>query len=478
MEFWSIDRQALPPAFDSYSDEQKSAYLELKYGDMKDRSSADRYDYLSRQNFPSMTIDFLESYFNDLFQEYFQFYEGQYRLKDAAFSGCSQLSAIHLPDGLEKIGKYAFSECVQLSSIELPKNLREMGAGVFGNCHHLSSIHLPDGLERIGDSAFWRCSHLSAIQLPKNLQEIGPWAFSQCSNLSAIHLPDGLEKIGKYAFSECVQLSSIELPKNLQEIGPSAFSGCSQLSAIHLPDGLERIGDSAFWRCSHLSSIQLPKNLQEIGPSAFWGCTHLKYVIYLGDEQNIIQYFHTVHLSVTIVGQDDLPELFKDWDRSDQSIYIDLKYTWSDQSPQEQLASLKKHYKEASFLYKPFFIKQFIKLQELAVSELKLKDKVQRDVCEEVIKYLPTANVYCFFSSSKDPNIFVNSISEDPSLRAMESQRRVVSSRSSLFCMNKIVDTQYNDVATVYWTVKFEYKRLTERRKSYVTQNNTIRTRV
>ena len=97
-------------------------------------------------------------------------------LGDRAFSGCSSLSAIELPAGLESLGNYAFLYCSSLSAIELPAGLKSLGNSAFQGCSSLSAIELPAGLESLGHRAFAGCSSLSAIELPAGLTDIGDGA--------------------------------------------------------------------------------------------------------------------------------------------------------------------------------------------------------------------------------------------------------------------------------------------------------------
>ena len=65
---------------------------------------------------------------------------------DGAFSGCSELTSITLPEGLTSIGGSAFRNCRGLTYITLPDGLTSIGDGAFYYCNSLTSITLPDGL--------------------------------------------------------------------------------------------------------------------------------------------------------------------------------------------------------------------------------------------------------------------------------------------------------------------------------------------
>ena len=72
----------------------------------------------------------------------------------SAFYGCTNLTAITLPDGLTSIGGYAFSDCTNLTTITLPDGLTTIGTEAFYLCESLETMQLPDRVTSIGDFAF------------------------------------------------------------------------------------------------------------------------------------------------------------------------------------------------------------------------------------------------------------------------------------------------------------------------------------
>ena len=51
-----------------------------------------------------------------------------------AFSGCSGLTSITIPNSVTSIGHYAFEGCTGLTSITIPNSVTYIGQYVFGNC--------------------------------------------------------------------------------------------------------------------------------------------------------------------------------------------------------------------------------------------------------------------------------------------------------------------------------------------------------
>ena len=84
------------------------------------------------------------------------------------------------------IGPYAFSDCSKLTSIIIPDGVTSIGYDAFGDCSSLTSIEVPDGVTNIGDFAFGSCSSLESITIPDSVTSIGYYAFNHCSSLTSI----------------------------------------------------------------------------------------------------------------------------------------------------------------------------------------------------------------------------------------------------------------------------------------------------
>ena len=61
------------------------------------------------------------------------------------------------------IGNYAFSNCSSLTSITIPNSVTRINNSMFYNCSSLTSITIPNSVTSIGDSVFRGCTKL--IQL-------------------------------------------------------------------------------------------------------------------------------------------------------------------------------------------------------------------------------------------------------------------------------------------------------------------------
>ena len=237
-----------------------------------------------------------------------------------AFSGCSSLTSIEIPNSVTSIGSSAFSGCSSLTAVEIPNSVTSIGESAFLGCSSLTAVEIPNSVTSIGNYAFRGCSSLTAVEIPNSVTSIGYSAFEDCSNLSQLVIGNGQEtltiqsntfsscpittlylgrnvndyvnfksletltigssvtSIGDEAFYGCSSLTDIQIPNSVTSIGDEAFSGCSGLTAIEIPNSVTSIGDSAFEDCSGLTAIQIPSSVTSIGESAFRECSKLTAV--------------------------------------------------------------------------------------------------------------------------------------------------------------------------------------------------------
>ncbi len=203
-------------------------------------------------------------------------------IEKSAFSRCSGLTSITIPNSVTSIGESAFSRCSGLTSITIPNSVTSIGEFAFSRCSGLTSITIPNSVTSIGEFAFNDCSGLSSITIPNSVTSIEGYTFGGCTGLISITIPNSVTSIGSSAFDGCSGLTSITIPNSVTSIGSFAFDGCSGLTSITISNSVTSIRKNAFNGCSGLTSITIPNSVMSIGESAFADCS-LQIVTFISD---------------------------------------------------------------------------------------------------------------------------------------------------------------------------------------------------
>lgn len=190
---------------------------------------------------------------------------------------------------VKTIGTSAFSTCSEITKITLPETITGIGKNAFMSCTGLESINLPDGLTRIEQWAFCACHKLKDVTFPSKLTYIGGLAFQECTSLQTVDIPGSCNLIDTSAFWNCTGITNITLHEGLETVGDNAFGGCSGITEIRLPDSVRKLGGYAFKDCTELEKIMLNQGLEEIGLGVFKGCGKLTGTIILPDSVTTIR---------------------------------------------------------------------------------------------------------------------------------------------------------------------------------------------
>ena len=252
------------------------------------------------------------------------------RIGDFAFSGCSALTSVTIPNSVTSIGSSAFQDCYALSHIRCEATTPPTLGGDFFYGTNFQVVFVPTGTATAYANA-WGNNYTyidSETEITVHVETAGQLAaaivaqgatparvtkltvtgtlnetdyniiknnmpllysldlsgisnttlpneaFYQKRTLLSIALPNGLTGIPYRAFAGC-RLTTVTIPNSVTSIGSFAFDECSALTSITIPNSVTSIGFSAFSDCTSLTSVTIPNSVTSIENYAFSRCSAL-----------------------------------------------------------------------------------------------------------------------------------------------------------------------------------------------------------
>ena len=217
-------------------------------------------------------------------------------IESNAFKGCSSLkyntydNALYLGNdnnpylALVKVKKPSITSCI------IHKDTRFICYCAFSDCSSLTKIVIPNGVTSIGGSAFSKCSSLTEIVIPDSVTSIGGYAFNSCSSLTEIVIPNGVTSIGSFAFYKCSSLkyniydNALYLGNDNNPYFALVKDKNRSIKSCIIHKDTRLICHYAFSTCSSLTEIVIPNSVTSIGNYAFDGCKKLESIQFLGSE--------------------------------------------------------------------------------------------------------------------------------------------------------------------------------------------------
>ena len=136
----------------------------------------------------------------------------------------------------------AFSNCTALQEVTLPDDMKVIGTGAFFGCAALTTVNLSQ-VTWINLNAFWECTSLETLAL-NNVTAIGREAFYGCTGLETLKIPK-CTQFGNYIVTGCKALTRIEATAAGDFVDISYGTSSIERSAVfHNRDG--HTGDNAF----------------------------------------------------------------------------------------------------------------------------------------------------------------------------------------------------------------------------------------
>ena len=244
---------------------------------------------------------------------------------NSAFSRCSGLTSVTIPNSVISIGSDAFYCCSGLTSVTIPNSVISIGSAAFSGCSGLTSMTIPNSVSIINDKTFSNCSGMTSLTIPNSVVYIGDDAFGRCIGLTSIISEIKKPFMMSYVFESpnwsIYNTAILTVPagtksayqstpgwnefKNIVEAGSSnetsftiddisyqtngtgtvkVTSANKSLASISIPSSVSynglsysvtAIGDYAFKGFGGITSVTLPSSITHIGEESFYNCSGL-----------------------------------------------------------------------------------------------------------------------------------------------------------------------------------------------------------
>ncbi|MGM9825309.1 MAG: leucine-rich repeat domain-containing protein [Paludibacteraceae bacterium] len=151
-------------------------------------------------------------------------------IESEAFSFCSTLTSITIPNSITSIKLVAFANCKSLISM-----IVESGNTMYDSRNNCNAI-----IETATNTLIAGCQ---STTIPNSVTSIGEYAFYMCSSLTSITIPESVSSLESYAFYECSNLADIYCYATtppvckLETCEGNIFKGVNKHCRIHVPAG-------------------------------------------------------------------------------------------------------------------------------------------------------------------------------------------------------------------------------------------------
>ena len=259
-------------------------------------------------------------------------------ISSSAFSACTELSGITIPESVTNIGLKAFNDCSNMRRIMFPINALELAklqtennvsqnnwGTVEGESSSTSIVYQSNDINHgsathmtmtvVGPIEFsfdWKVSsesncdelrwYLDAVEKSAISGTGGDWQTITCSIPAGEHAikweyrKDGsvdkgedcgwvrlkkepIESMLSNIFPDSyAAITNIVITDNPTKITSHFFDGCASLESFEIPSSVTQIGNRAFANCTNLKSVFITGDINDVGQDAFLNCPNLTVI--------------------------------------------------------------------------------------------------------------------------------------------------------------------------------------------------------
>ena len=207
-------------------------------------------------------------------------------IESTAFTACTGLTSLTIPDSVTTIGSYAFQNCFSLTEVRLSASLTVLEDGTFSRCESLTTLEIPAMVSSIADSAFEECAALTSFTVAE-----GNPVFAAVDGVLYEKLTEAARKLAAYPAAKTDP--SVTIPADVTQIAAGAFSAAASLASIQVETGnpvfyaqdgvlFQQDGGTAILHSYPQgktdTSYTVPEGVTVIGDNAFYNNSALTHV--------------------------------------------------------------------------------------------------------------------------------------------------------------------------------------------------------
>ena len=162
-------------------------------------------------------------------------------IDNRAFFGCHSLESIVMEGDVQaqiNINIYLIRKKHQMSKLsiinmnKLMHSLRIIGSGAFSCCTSLENIDIPNSVKKIEHETFSNCISLKNVKIPNSVKKIDFEVFNNCQSLETISIPSSVTSFGTKIFNGCKSLKHVNIFDPIAKITNNIFFGSYPLVRI------------------------------------------------------------------------------------------------------------------------------------------------------------------------------------------------------------------------------------------------------
>lgn len=198
-------------------------------------------------------------------------------IEEKAFNMC-RLTAIEIPESVNRIGKNAFYQAQLLTSVVWNARQCKLDDAPFGALPDgVTSIRFGSSVEEIPSGLCSWSLKLQSVTIPQNIRRIGKKAFNCRINTVVWNAKrcEDIENSDEVPFTQVVD--SFIIGDGVEYVPDFLCYGLS-MPVLVLSEGVKSVGFGAFAACDSIVSVAVPGSVDTIARIAFYLCRNLKEI--------------------------------------------------------------------------------------------------------------------------------------------------------------------------------------------------------